>query len=79
MEKVKLQPRYYTVKQIQQLECCGREKAYQLAKELPHERRGTQYFVFSEDYERYYEEKREKLIDNIYNSNNDDYRMKKFM
>lgn len=40
MERVKLQSRYYTVKQIQQIENCGRDRAYEIAKRLPHEIRG---------------------------------------
>lgn len=58
MEEVKT--RYYTVKQVQQLENCGRDKAYEIAKQLPHETRGKKIYVFSEDYDKYYQEKREK-------------------
>lgn len=56
MEPIK--PRYYTVKQIQQLENCGRDRAYELAKQLPHETRGKAIYVFSEDYDEYYQDKR---------------------
>lgn len=77
MEKVKLQPRYYTVEQIKELENCGRDKAYAIAKKLPHEIRGKQYYVFSEDYEDYYREKRQKVLDN--NALNNVYELQKFM
>ena len=77
MEKVKLQPRYYTVEQIKELENCGRDKAYEIAKKLPHEIRGKQYYVFSEDYEDYYREKRQKVLDN--NALNNVYELQKFM
>lgn len=51
--------RYYTVKDIQILEHCGRGKAYDLAKELLHETRDkNQIFVFSEAYDEYYENKK---------------------
>lgn len=55
--------RYYTVKQIQQLECCGKDEAYELAKKLTHERRGkNQIFVFSEAYDEYYENKKRQAM-----------------
>ncbi len=58
MQEIK--SRYYTVKQIKQLENCGKDKAYELAKQLPHEKRGKGIYVFAEDYDNYYEEKRQK-------------------
>ena len=75
MELINLQPKYYTVQQIKQLENCGRDKAYEIARSLPHEKRGTQYYVFVEDYEMYYQEKRQKILKN--NSNNV-YELQKF-
>lgn len=63
MEEIK--SRYYTVQQIKKLEGCGKDKAYDIAKELPHEKRGKQIFVFAEDYNNYYQEKREKAIKEI--------------
>ena len=41
MEEIK--SRYYTVQQIKQLEGCGKDKAYEIANELPHENRGKKY------------------------------------
>ena len=60
MEEVK--SRYYTVQQIKKLEGCGKDKAYEIANELPHEKRGKQIFVFAEDYDIYYQQKREKAL-----------------
>lgn len=60
MEEIK--SRYYTVQQIKKLEGCGKDKAYEIAKELPHEKRGKQIFVFAEDYDIYYNTKREKAL-----------------
>lgn len=69
IEEVK--SRYYTVKQIQQLECCGKDKAYELAKELPHEiREKNQIFVFSEAYDEYYENKKRQAMHNNSNKQN---------
>lgn len=73
-----LKTRYYTVKQIQQLENCGKDRAYELAKELPHEIRGKKIFVFSEDYNNYYQERREKAkIGN--NKKSNIYQIRKFI
>lgn len=56
---VNVKSRYYTVEEIQKMECCGRIAAYKLAKSLPHEIRGhNQIFVFSEAYDEYYENKK---------------------
>ena len=61
MEEIK--SRYYTVQQIKRLEGCGKDKAYEIANELPHEKRGKQIFVFAEDYDNYYQQKREKALE----------------
>ncbi len=71
MQECQIKPRYYTVKEIKQLEHCGKDKAYQIAKELPHEKRGRDIYVFAEDYEKYYEQKRESAqknnnVNNLY-------------
>lgn len=60
MEEIK--SRYYTVQQIKKLEGCGKDKAYEIANELPHEKRGKQIFVFAEDYDIYYQQKRERAL-----------------
>lgn len=57
-----LRTRYYTVKQIKELEGCGKDQAYKIANSLPHEKRGKQIFVFAEDYDSYYQAKREKAL-----------------
>ena len=53
-----LKSRYYTVQQIKKL-----DKAYEIASELPHETRGRQIFVFAEDYDNYYQQKRKKALE----------------
>lgn len=60
MEEIR--SRYYTVQQIKKLEGCGKDKAYEIANELPHEKRGKQIFVFAEDYDIYYQQKRERAL-----------------
>ena len=76
-----LRTRYYTVKQIKQLEGCGKDQAYKIANGLPHEKRGKQIFVFAEDYDNYYQEKRENALKSIkkenFNSSNF-YQVRKF-
>ncbi len=61
MEEIR--SRYYTVQQIKKLEGCGKDKAYEIASELPHETRGRQIFVFAEDYDNYYQQKRKKALE----------------
>lgn len=74
MEEVKT--RYYSVKQIKQLENCGKDKAYEIAKQLPHEIRGRSIYVFSEDYDKYYQEKRQLIVSSKQNSKV--YQIRKF-
>lgn len=74
MEEIKT--RYYSVKQIKQLENCGKDKAYEIAKQLPHETRGKGIYVFSEDYDKYYQEKRQMIINN--KSKTNVYEIRKF-
>lgn len=80
MEEIK--SRYYTVQQIKRLEGCGKDKAYEIANELPHENRGKKIFVFAEDYEKYYEQKRELALRERENCEkkelNNIYQIKKF-
>nr|DAN11998.1 MAG TPA: excisionase [Caudoviricetes sp.] len=80
MDEVK--KRYYTVQDIKKLENCGRDKAYEIASNLPHEKRGRQIFVFAEDYEKYYEQKRELALRERENCEkkelNNIYQIKKF-
>lgn len=59
-----LEPLYYTVGEIKVLEHCGRDKAYEIAKSLPHEKRGRDIYVFREDYNKHYQDKRNKAIEN---------------
>lgn len=71
-ELLHIKSRYYSVADIKKLEHCGKDRAYLIAKELPHEKRGRNIYVFAEDYDNYYQEKRQKALgtegrkDNIY-------------
>lgn len=75
MEQIKC--RYYTVQQIKQLENCGKDRAYELAKELPHEKRGKSIYVFAEDYDNYYKEKRQKSLNDKKVKVNNVFQMKR--
>lgn len=55
-----IKARYYTVKEIKQMEHCGKDKAYSIAKSLDYEKRGRDIYVFADSYESYYKEKRQK-------------------
>ena len=74
----KLKSRYYSVKQIKEMENCGRDKAYDIAKQLPHEKRGRDIYVFAEDYENYYKEKRQKCISKNEIKMNNVFQIRKF-
>lgn len=79
MEEIK--SRYYTVQQIKQLEGCGKDKAYEIANELPHENRGKKIYVFAEDYDNYYQQKREKALEEkgiLNNKKSNIYQIRKF-
>lgn len=79
MEEIK--SRYYTVQQIKKLEGCGKDKAYEIADKLPHEKRGRRIFVFAEDYDNYYQQKREKALEEqglVQNKNSNIYQIRKF-
>jgi len=73
-----LKPKYYSVKQIKILENCGRDKAYEIAKQLPHEKRGRDIYVFAEDYDRFYEEKRQKSLNKTEEKSNNVFQIRKF-
>ena len=77
MQQTLIKPRYYTVKEIKELEHCGRDKAYKIANELPHEKRGRDIYVFVEDYENYYEQKRKKAKEQTVIPINNVYQIKK--
>lgn len=61
--------RYYTVEQIKELENCGRDRAYELAKKLPHKSDGKKILVLKEAYEEHYEKEKEMILNN-FNSEN---------
>lgn len=73
-----IKPRYYSVADIKKLERCGKDKAYSIAKELPHEKRGRNIYVFAEDYEKYYQDKRENALNKVQDVPNNIYRIRKF-
>ena len=74
----KLKSRYYSVKHIKEMENCGRDKAYDIAKQLPHEKRGRDIYVFAEDYENYYKEKRQKCLNKSEIKINNVFQIRKF-
>lgn len=43
----------------------GRDKAYEIAKQLEHEKRGRDIFVFADSYEEYFRQKRDKAKSQI--------------
>lgn len=57
-----METRYYTVEQIRELENCGRDKAYELANQLPHKNDGKRILVLKEAYEKYYQKQKEEII-----------------
>lgn len=76
-----IKSRYYTVQQIKKLEGCGKDKAYDIANKLPHEIRGKQIFVFAEDYDNYYQQKRQKALEEqglIQKKKSNIYQIRKF-
>lgn len=73
-----LKPKYYSVKEIKILENCGRDKAYEIAKQLPHEKRGRDIYVFAEDYDRFYEEKRQRSLNKTEEKSNNVFQIRKF-
>ena len=60
------------------MENCGRDKAYDIAKQLPHEKRGRDIYVFAEDYENYYKEKRQKCLNKSEIKINNVFQIRKF-
>lgn len=77
-ERAMIKPRYYSVKDIKILEHCGKDKAYAIAKSLPHEKRGKVILVFAEDYEKDYELRRKKALEKMNNADsNNIYQFKR--
>lgn len=71
---------FYTVEQIKQLENCGRDCAYVIARNLPHKKRGTKILVLKEAYEEYHEKEKQEIL-NKFNANkrSNIYQLKKFV
>ena len=77
-----MESRYYTVEQIKELENCGRDRAYELAKSLPHKNDGKKILVLKEAYEEHYEKEKEIILNNFNNETikkQKVYQIKKFI
>ena len=74
-----METRYYTIQQIKELENCGRDKAYELARKLPHKNDGKKILVLREAYEEYYERQKEMILSNFNNNTPKVYEFRKFM
>lgn len=76
-----METRYYTVEQIKELENCGRDRAYELAKSLPHKNDGKKILVLKEAYEKHYEKEREAILNefNKEEKKQNVYQIKRFM
>ena len=65
---------------LSEIKGISKDKAYEIAKLLPHEKRGRDIYVFAEDYEQYYREKREKAqINTGINTKSNVYKIRKFV
>lgn len=74
-----MESRYYTIDDIKTLEHCGKDKAYNLAKELPHKFDGKKILVLKEAYEEHYQKEKEKILNNFNkNINENIYMIRKF-
>jgi len=75
-----IETNYYTVQQIKILENCGKDRAYALARKLPHKLEGNKILVLKEAYEEHYQKEKEEILNNFNNKNekNNIYQIKKF-
>lgn len=77
-----METRYYTVEQIKELENCGRDRAYAIARKLPHKSNGKKILVLKEAYEEYYQKEKEKILYDFNNETKEKqkvYQIKKFV
>lgn len=77
-----METRYYTVEQIKELENCGRDRAYELARKLPHKNNGKKILVLKEAYEEYYQKEKESILNNFNNETKEKqkvYQIKRFI
>lgn len=57
-----METRFYSVEQIRELENCGRDRAYELARKLPHKTIGKKILVLKEAYEEHYQKEKENIL-----------------
>ena len=77
-----MEKRYYTVEPIKELENCGRDRAYELARKLPHKNNGKKILVLKEAYEEYYQKEKESILNNFNNETKEKqkvYQIKRFI
>ena len=71
---------FYTVEQIKQLENCGRDCAYNIARSLPHKKRGIKILVLKEAYDEYHEKDKQEILSKFNtNKRTNVYQLKKFV
>ena len=66
---MEIQPLLYTVEDIQILRRCGRDKAYAIAKRLPHFVDGNKILVFKKDFDEDFEKIRQEVLEKSTNCN----------
>ena len=60
---MQIEPLVYSVEDIQILRNCGRDKAYAIAKRLPHYIDGKKILVFRKDHDEDFERMRQQAIE----------------
>lgn len=74
-----VEPLVYTIEDIKILRRCGRDKAYAIAKKLPHYIDGKQILVFKKDFDEEFEKIRKEALGKQENkSKNNVYQIRKF-
>lgn len=74
-----VEPLVYTVEDIKVLRRCGRDKAYAIAKKLPHYIEGNQILVFKKDFDEDFENIRKEILEKQENkSKNNVFKIRKF-
>lgn len=75
-----MNPNYYTVEQIKELENCGRDLAYSIARKLPHKTIGKKILVLKEAYEEYHEKEKQDILKGFNtNGTNNVYQIRRFI
>ena len=73
-----IEPLVYTIEDIQILRQCGRDKAYAIAKRLPHYIDGRKILVFKKDHDEDLEKIRQDSINKQYDTSNKVLKIRKF-